>query len=500
LKYNPKIEIIIIYKDIILYIIMSSISECETDSTYVPSENVSCGGSWDEENVINELRRNHPKLHEKFIETREYLATTSPSIEIILETPMYLKDRAEIVELFEMFTLCEPLTFDWLDLKNEIKTKIEKYTAKYLLDQSIDLDIRKKVENELNMLKDLNEQSTEFKIALLNIPLHYKNTLYCRYKMLESDPDSDDSCKITEWVSTVLKVPFGIYLQIKGENIIMNLKNHLDKEFYGLENVKEQILIYVNNRINNQQMKNYPLGLIGSPGTGKTQISLAISQALDVPFQQLSGGGLIDHNNIHGHSYTYVGSQPGDIVNSLIKMKCLNGILFIDEFDKIPLEKNLNGLLQIIDPIQNHNFKDNYIGDIPIDLSRLWYILSMNSEPSHTALSDRIFIVQIPSYTHKQKILILKNHTIPKLLRDSGVNITFTDEVLQHIVYTTDGDGMRQCIHLLNDIICKLLFIKHNPTIRTSFSVDLPKNNIIDMSIINKIVSTKESDYNTMYM
>jgi ATP-dependent Lon protease len=256
--------------------------------------------------------------------------------------------------------------------------------------------------------------------------------------------DSDEYPKLREGFNVVLSFPVAVYKKIVKDNIIQYVKNALDEEFYGMEQVKEQILVYVNNRLNNPKMKDYSLGLIGEPGTGKTALALALSRILNFPFEQICCSSMANVDSFHGHNYTYVGSQPGEIVRALIRMECMNGILFLDEFDKIPLHTNLNGLLQLLDPVQNHNFKDQYIGDTPIDLSSIWFILSMNKLPDNQALRDRIFVVQVPGYTHQEKVDILKNHTVPRLLNDLDLNITISEQVLSSLVSKIHNvQGMR---------------------------------------------------------
>lgn len=457
----------------------------------------------DDELVL--LEKENPELYEKFLEIRDFLVAEIPKIDVLLKTPMHIKDKARIIELFEMFCVCEPLTFEWIELKNQIKQMTEKAVAKYNSDQKLDTEIRKKIDQELDELKqmtDIREDSFEHKIVLLNLPLEFKNILYKRYQILQmTNPHSDEVGKLTDWLSTVIKVPFGVQLSIPGENVLAVLKDKLDSEFYGMNQVKEQILIYVSNKLYNPNIRKYPLGLIGPPGTAKTSIALAISQALNFPFEQLSGGGLVHTDGIHGHAYTYTGSQAGDIVKAMIRMKCMNGILFIDEFDKLPLEKNLNSILQLIDPVQNHNFKDNYIGDIPIDLSNIWYILSMNDIPPNQALKDRIYLVHISGYTENEKFQILKNNTIPKLLEQYKLQIELEDEVLYYIIRNSEGEGMRQCIHILTDILSKLVFIQQHPDIHLSFTTPIPSDRKITLDYVSKLIkSSHTKTFNSMYI
>ncbi len=453
------------------------------------------------------LEQEHPELYEKFKEVRKYLVAEIPKIDTLLETPMHIRDKARIIELFEMFCVCEPLTFEWIELKNQIKDMTEKAVAKYNTHQTMDEEMKKRVETELEQLKKANtteEETFEQTIALMKLPLKYKQMIYKRYASLDSMYDNgDETGKIVDWLSVVTKIPFGVYLQMPGEKVVHDLKEVLDMEFYGMQHVKEQILIYVSNKLYNPEAKTYPLGMIGPPGTAKTSIALAISKALQFPFEQLSGGGLIHSDGIHGHSYTYVGAQCGDLVKALMRMECSNGILFIDEFEKLSTEKNLNSILQIIDPVQNHHFKDNFVGDIPIDLSKVWFILSMNEVPENQALRDRIYCVHIQGYTDKEKFKILKHNVVPKLLEKYKLTCEVEDSALHYIIANTEGEGMRQCIHVLTNILCKIVFLERHPDIPVSFSMPLENTRRVDADRIRELLketSTGGKVFHSMYL
>lgn len=454
------------------------------------------------------LRKNKPEMYNTLTAVREYLISELPDIEKILECPMELKDRARVVELFEMFCVHTPLTHEWMELKQQIKDTMEKAVNKHQFKQTLQEDIKTKIATELAELKDISsaeEETYEHTIALLKLPLKYKKIIYRKYLMVENAFEmNDEVSKAVEWMSVVTKIPFGTYLSIPGENVIFSLKEKLDREFYGMEHIKEQLLIYVSNKLYNPEIKSYPLGLIGPPGTAKTSIALAISQALQFPFEQLSGGGLMHSDGIHGHSYTYIGSQCGDITKALIRMQCLNGILFIDEFDKLSTEKNLNSLLQLIDPVQNHQFKDNYVGDIPIDLSRIWFILSMNTMPENQALRDRVYCVHLSGYSENDKFNILKHNIVPKLLTQHQLHdIQIQDDVLYYVIRNTDGEGMRQCIHMMTNLLCKIVFMKRHPNIATTFQHIRMVDNQVHLDMVRELMKHQhpnDTTYHSMYM
>lgn len=460
-----------------------------------------------DEYQLESLEKDNPELYKKFTEVREHLVSELPTIEKILETNMDLKDRAHIVELFEMFCVETPLTMEWMELKEQIRVAMEKAVTKYKVKEILEEDVKQKIEMEVKKLKTISaqeEDTYEHTIALMKLPLEYKKIIYRKFLMVENAYEiNDEISKVMEWLSVITKIPFGIYLRIPGENVIMDLKYRLDKEFYGMEQVKEQLLIYVSNKLYNPEIKSYPLGLIGPPGTAKTSIALAISKALQFPFEQLSGGGLTHTDGIHGHSFTYIGAQCGDITKALIRMNCLNGILFIDEFDKLANEKNMNSLLQLIDPVQNHHFKDNYVGEIPIDLSHIWFMLSMNVIPENQALQDRIYCIQLNGYSEQDKLNIMRHNIVPNLLSKHQLNdIGIHDDVLYYIIRNTDGEGMRQCIHMLTNLLCKIVFTIRHPDIPTTFNKTRLTDNIIRLEMVKDWLknSRTEQSFHTMYM
>lgn len=426
------------------------------------------------------LKEENPELFEELTKVREFLTKELPNVQQILKSEMTLENKARLIELYELFVTSEPLSMEWMELKRNINTLFRHYENDCKAKTALTESDRTKVEAELAYVKSLSSTnaSLETQIALLNLPVQYKTKMYERYMRMQSmDTMSDEYSKTLEWITTALKVPFGKYRDPMHLSILTELKVELDKEFYGMETIKEQLLLYVNNRINNPKRNDYCLGLVGPAGAGKTAISLALAKILEYPFQQISGASLVHPDAIHGHSYTYVGSGPGDILTSIMRMNCLNGILFIDEFEKIMTEKTLNSVLQLLDPVQNHQFQDKYLGDIPIDLSSIWFICSMNDLPENQALRDRIFTLHVPGYSFQEKVSILRKHTLPKLLEDIDLDIEFTYDAFKTIVSLTKSTpGIRQCIHLLKDTISKVQFLIQHPSIPVSFvcpSLDL---------------------------
>jgi ATP-dependent Lon protease len=215
-------------------------------------------------------------------------------------------------------------------------------------------------------------------------------------------------------------------------------------------------------------MKRCNLGLIGPPGVGKTSIARLLASVLDFPFEQISAGGTNNDSFLKGHSYTYVGSSPGELVKCLKRMGCKNGILFLDEYEKTAENTDVrNTMLQVTDPVQSHMFIDNFLG-YPIDLSCLWQIYSMNSLPSDEALCDRIFAIDVEGYTYTDKLKIIQDFLLPKALKNVGLNsncVVIDNPTASYLITKMCKNfdkGVRSIERGITDLVNKINFIAQN--------------------------------------
>jgi ATP-dependent Lon protease len=231
---------------------------------------------------------------------------------------------------------------------------------------------------------------------------------------------------------------------------IAEARRILDEEHYGLEKIKRRILEYLAVRKLNPKSKSPILCFAGPPGVGKTSLGQSIAHATGRKFVRVSLGGVHDESEIRGHRRTYVGALPGNIIQALRKAGANNCVMMLDEVDK--LGQSMHGdpasaLLEVLDPEQNANFRDNYLG-VPFDLSRVMFICTANMLESISGpLRDRMEIIQLPGYTEMEKVQIARRYLLPRQLEANGLSADqceVTDGALHALIqgYTREA-GVR---------------------------------------------------------
>ena len=289
----------------------------------------------------------------------------------------------------------------------------------------------------------------EKQVLLLNLPESSEQKLIKDIQRLKKQPfGSAEASVLRNYLDTVLELPWN---KATKERIDIKIaRKILDKDHFGLDKVKERIIETIAVRQTAPQMPPQILCLVGPPGVGKTSVAYSIARSLNRKMARIALGGVHDEADIRGHRKTYVGAMPGRILSALIQADSKNPVLLLDEIDKMGSDHRGDpsaALLEVLDSEQNMNYRDHYL-EIPFDLSGVMFITTANTlDTIPRPLMDRMEIIELGSYTDEEKVMIAKNHLIPKQIQKHGlkkVQLKITDDAIREIIqcYTRES-GVR---------------------------------------------------------
>ena len=387
---------------------------------------------------------------------------------------------------------------------------------------------KKKLSNkeQLRVMQDLKEINKHiniqkpYRLALLdtNIPPSFKAVAMQRLNILRTmEPGDPEYYKIKNWVDTFMRIPFGIYRNLSVHiddgidvcnQFMENAKTSLDNCVYGLNDAKIQIMQMMGQWISNPGALGTAIAIKGPMGTGKTTlVKEGISKILGREFAFIALGGNSDSSFLEGHSYTYEGSTWGKIVQIIIDSKCMNPVIYFDELDKIsdtPRGEEIIGILtHLTDTTQNSQFHDKYFSEVEFDLSKCLFIFSYNDESKiNPILRDRMYRIQTKGYDTKDKLIIARDHLLPKIREQVNFkeeDIIIPDDTIRYIAstehITKKEDGVRNLKRCLEIIYTKLnLFrlvkseskiFEDNMDIEVSFPITITQKHV-DIFIKNE--------------
>ena len=365
-------------------------------------------------------------------------------------TSMINVERASQQEILETFEVRDRLEKVLLLLQKEreitkiqqkiqgsINSKVQKQQRDYFLKEQL-----KEIKKELGYDSDPKQRDIDkYKNILKNLKVvdEVKERMEQEIEKISSiDNHSPEYTVSKNYLDTLFSLPWNE--EAKEREDINKSKKILDRDHYGLEDVKERIYEFLAVRKLNPNKKSSILCFVGPPGVGKTSIGKSIAEALERPFFRFSLGGMRDEAEIKGHRRTYIGAMPGKIIEALKIVKVKNPVLMLDEIDKLGMSYQgdpSSALLEVLDPEQNSAFRDHYL-DLPFDLSNVLFITTSNTlDTIPSPLLDRMEIIRLSGYIMEEKLKIASKYIIPRQIKAHGLNIKnikFTNRAIEYII------------------------------------------------------------------
>ncbi len=295
------------------------------------------------------------------------------------------------------------------------------------------------------------------------LPPQYREVVDRELEKLESlDAMSPEYTLSKVYVETILELPFS-FTEEAPQYSIVAVKEQLEKDHYGMKEVKERIVEFLASRLKAGTSKGAVICLSGPPGVGKTSVGSSIAKALGRKFYRFSVGGMRDEAEIKGHRRTYVGAMPGKLIQAMKTVKTVDPVILIDEIDKMGDSYRgdpASAMLEVLDPEQNSAYRDFYL-DLPYDLSHVLFIVTANDlSRIPRPLFDRMEVIEMSGYTPNEKLHIGKDYLIPDLLKKNGLSkkeFRIDDKALSHVAeeYAREA-GVRQFKNELDKIMRKV--------------------------------------------
>jgi ATP-dependent Lon protease len=344
-------------------------------------------------------------------------------------------------------------------ISSQVETEMSKQQRDYMLRQQMQA-IQQELGEKSPEKAEIDELRT--RLAETELPPEVRKEAERELARLERMPAAAPDFQVTRtYLDLILELPWK-----KAEPKPVDLaraRQVLDEDHYDLEEIKERILESLAVLKLNPKAKAPILCLVGPPGVGKTSLGQSIARALGRTFERMSLGGLHDEAELRGHRRTYIGAMPGRIIQALRRAKVSDPVLMLDEVDKLGRDFRgdpASALLEILDPAQNNNFRDNYL-DLPFDLSQVFFITTANAlDTVPRPLLDRMEVIRLAGYSEEEKIEIAKRYLLPRQLRETGLTpeqLRLEDEALRQVIgrYTREA-GVRELERTLGRIARKV--------------------------------------------
>jgi ATP-dependent Lon protease len=381
-------------------------------------------------------------------------------LDIKADEKQQLLEEDSLVRKLDQVSAALSREIEVLELKGRIESRAEQEMTdaqrQYLLRQQL-----KAIQTELGE-GDTESQEIRKRVVEAGLPEAVAAVALREVDRLERmTPASPEYQMIRTYLDWILEVPWETTTEDRLDPVAA--RQALDEDHYDLDKVKERIVEYLAVRKLKGDLKGPILCFVGPPGVGKTSLGQSIARAMNRKFVRLSLGGVRDEAEIRGHRRTYIGSMPGRIVQSLKSAASANPVLMLDEIDK--MSAGIQGdpaaaLLEVLDPAQNHTFRDHYL-EIPLNLSRVLFIATANQLGTvHPALLDRMELITLSGYTEEEKVHIARMYLVPRQRDEHGLQaeqFEITDQALRRVIveYTREA-GVRALERQIGTIARKI--------------------------------------------
>lgn len=374
-------------------------------------------------------------------------------------------------------------------IRGRVKKQMEKSQREYYLNEQI-----KAIQKELGeMGEEVGEvDEIERKISSAGMPKEVEEKARAEANKLKMmSPMSAEASVLRAYIDWMVKVPWAKRSKVRHD--LARAEEVLNKDHFGLDEVKERILEYLAVQQRVKKIKGPILCLVGPPGVGKTSLGESIARATNREFVRMALGGVRDEAEIRGHRRTYIGSLPGKLIQKMVKVGVKNPLFLLDEIDKMGMDNRgdpASALLEVLDPEQNHQFNDHYL-EVDYDLSDVMFVCTSNSMNIPGPLLDRMEVIRIPGYTEDEKLSIAARYLIPKQMKANGLKENEVDikpEAVRDIVrYYTREAGVRGLEREIAKL-CRKVVTRHVK--EKSLKAD-----VIDSSVIQELLGVHKFDF-----
>ncbi|MDE5563314.1 MAG: endopeptidase La [Clostridiales bacterium] len=381
---------------------------------------------------------------ERFVSTiAGYIFNTDSEKQAVLQTRTLSEQYEQILTVLTKETEIRAME---KRISAKVRQNIDKNQKEYYIREQIHA-LKEELGEDADEIDELRKRLADMKDDMPQAAYEKAEKEISRMeKMNPSTPEANVS---RSYIDLLLDMPWNKFTD--GDIALDFARQVLADDHYGLEKVKTRILEYLAVYKLTRNLKSPVLCFVGPPGVGKTSIVRSIARAAGRELVTMSLGGIHDEAEIRGHRRTYVAAMPGRIINGIRGAGVNNPVFLLDEIDKMTADIHgdpASALLEVLDPNQNYNFKDNYL-DVPFDLSNVMFVTTANSlDPLPPALLDRLEVIELSGYTYEEKLQIAKKYLKPKEMTANGldgVKVDISDAVMSHIIsaYTRES-GVRK--------------------------------------------------------